>query len=330
VKDESRRTELADGVFFTRACFITHHMTSSRDRAIVRLRCRARPVKPRRASVSAVSTFLFGVRVVRYFIPAKSRPQRPNRGNARVTDRQRDSSRAVECENAVKSRSFSVCFPGARSTTRVLRTARARTVRTLLTERVSHRTPLSPLRRALERHARARAPHASRPYSANPRTTDPARTSSHAMPAVSKAGAGAPKRAAAAPAIVEDPSTLVPCPVITAHPNGFVERTEPERETHEVRCVPPHAPSVFPDNGTSRGSTRARRRARPARRIAPRDEKTSRVTFPVDARARGSTRTPRYAARADRASPHPPYRTVSPPSASRSARARPPKTTPPD
>ena len=85
------------------------------------------------------------------------------------------------------------------------------------------------------------------------------------MPAVSKAGAGAPKRAAAAPAIVEDPSTLVPCPVITAHPNGFVERTEPERETHEVRCVPPHAPSVFPDNGTSRGSTRARRRARPAR-----------------------------------------------------------------
>ena len=200
----------------------------------------------------------------------------------------------------------------------------------MLTERVSHRTPLSPLRRALERHARARAPHASRPYSANPRTTDPARTSSHAMPAVSKAGAGAPKRAAAAPAIVEDPSTLVPCPVITAHPNGFVERTEPERETHEVRCVPPHAPSVFPDNGTSRGSTRARRRARPARRIAPRDEKTSRVTFPVDACARGSTRTPRYAARADRASPHPPYRTVSPPSASRSARARPPKTTPPD
>lgn len=33
-------------------------------------------------------------------------------------------------------------------------------------------------------------------------------------------------------------SKLVPCPIITAHPNGFVERTEPERETHEVRCVP--------------------------------------------------------------------------------------------
>lgn len=60
------------------------------------------------------------------------------------------------------------------------------------------------------------------------------------MPAVPKAGAGAPKRAPAAPAIVEDLSTLVSCPVITAHPNGFVERTEPERETHEVRCVPDH------------------------------------------------------------------------------------------
>ena len=35
-------------------------------------------------------------------------------------------------------------------------------------------------------------------------------------------------------------SKLVPCPIITAHPNGFVERTEPERETHEVRCVPPN------------------------------------------------------------------------------------------
>ena len=33
----------------------------------------------------------------------------------------------------------------------------------------------------------------------------------------------------------EDPSTQIPCPVTTAHPNGFVERTEPNRETHEVR-----------------------------------------------------------------------------------------------
>ena len=132
------------------------------------------------------------------------------------------------------------------------------------------------------------------------------------MPAVSKAGAGAPKRAAAAPAIVEDPSTLVPCPVITAHPNGFVERTEPERETHEVRCVPPHAPSVFPDNGTSRGSdARAPRRAsREAYRATRRENQAHGV--PVDARARGSPRTRRYAARADRASPHPPDRTVSP------------------
>ena len=45
-------------------------------------------------------------------------------------------------------------------------------------------------------------------------------------------------RATAAPLVEEDMSKLVPCPIITAHPNGFVERTEPERETHEVRCVP--------------------------------------------------------------------------------------------
>ena len=80
----------------------------------------------------------------------------------------------VECEKPVKSRSFPLCFPRARSASRVLRTARARTVRTLLTERVRHRTPLSPLRRAVERYARTRAPHTSRPCSANPRTTDPA------------------------------------------------------------------------------------------------------------------------------------------------------------
>jgi hypothetical protein len=62
----------------------------------------------------------------------------------------------------------------------------------------------------------------------------------------------------------------------------------------------------------ARLDARAPPRASRLRRIAPRDEKTSRVTFPVEARARGSTRTPRYAARADRASPHPPDRTVSP------------------
>ena len=33
----------------------------------------------------------------------------------------------------------------------------------------------------------------------------------------------------------EDISKLIPCPVTTAHRNGFVERTEPNRETHEVR-----------------------------------------------------------------------------------------------
>ena len=222
-----------------------------------------------------------------------------------------------------------MCFPRARSASRVLRTARARTVRTLLTERVSHRTPLSPLRRALERHARARAPHASRPYSANPRTTDPARTSSHAMPAVSKAGAGAPKRAAAAPAIVEDPSTLVPCPVITAHPNGFVERTEPERETHEVRCVLPTRSSVFPTTAHRAARTRARRAARPARRIAPRAEKIRRTASP-STRARAARRaradTPRAPTARPRTLPTAPF--LQHAALFGSARAW-PKTTPP-
>lgn len=57
-------------------------------------------------------------------------------------------------------------------------------------------------------------------------------------PAGPASGRGA--RAAATVVAEEDMSKLVPCPIITAHPNGFVERTEPERETHEVRCVPPN------------------------------------------------------------------------------------------
>ena len=222
----------------------------------------------------------------------------------------------------MKSRSFSCVSLAPRSASRVLRTERARTVRTLLTERVRHRTPLSHLRRAFERHARERAPHTSRPFSANPWTTDPAlRSSSHAMPAVSKAGAGAPKRAAAAPAIVEDPSMLVACPVITAHPNGFVERTEPERETHEVRCVPSRQRHIA-------RLGRARAAARGPRGVSRHAARRPHVQCsPVDARARGSPRTRRYAARADRASPHSPDRTVSPdPRAWSSPRRRPPRT----
>ena len=54
-------------------------------------------------------------------------------------------------------------------------------------------------------------------------------------------------RVPAAPAAeVEDVTTLIPCPVLTAHPNGFVERTEPERETHEVRCAPDSSPRNGP------------------------------------------------------------------------------------
>jgi hypothetical protein len=47
---------------------------------------------------------------------------------------------------------------------------------------------------------------------------------------------GGGKRALSAPPH-EDASTLVPCPVTTTHPNGFVERADPDRETHEVRYV---------------------------------------------------------------------------------------------
>ena len=230
----------------------------------------------------------------------------------------------------MKSRSFSCVSLAPRSASRVLRTERARTVRTLLTERVRHRTPLSHLRRAFERHARERAPHTSRPFSANPWTTDPAlRSSSHAMPAVSKAGAGAPKRAAAAPAIVEDPSTLVPCPVITAHPNGFVERTEPERETHEVRCVLPTRSSVFPTTAHRAARTRARRAARPARRISPRAEKIRRAASP-STRARAARRaradTPRAPTARPRTLPTAPF--LQHAALFGSARAW-PKTTPP-
>lgn len=143
--------------------------------------------------------------------------------------------------------------------------------------------------RGRETRTHTRAAHLAPVFGESPDNGSRPRTSSHAMPAVSKAGAGAPKRAAAAPAIVEDPSTLVPCPVITAHPNGFVERTEPERETHEVRCVLPTRSSVFPTTAHRAARTRARRTARPARRIAPRAEKNGRAAFP-STRARAARR----------------------------------------
>ena len=166
--------------------------------------------------------------------------------------------------------------------------------------------------RVREIRTQTRAAHLAPALGESPDNGSRPRLLKSRMPAVSKAGAGAPKRAAAAPAILEDPATLVACPVITAHPNGFVERTEPERETHEVRCVLPTRSSAFPTTAHRAARTRARRRARPERRIASRGEKSPRAASPVDARARGSPRVRRYNARADRASPHPPDRTVSP------------------
>lgn len=218
----------------------------------------------------------------------------------------------LSAKNRVKSRSFFRVFPSREI--RVARTShRARTHGTNVAHgacEASHAAEPS-TSRGRETRTHTRAAHLAPVFGESPDNGSRPRTSSHAMPAVSKAGAGAPKRAAAAPAIVEDPSTLVPCPVITAHPNGFVERTEPERETHEVRCVLPTRSSVFPTTAHRAARTRARRAARPARRIAPRAEKIRRAASP-STRARGSPRTRRYAARADRASPHPPDRTVSP------------------
>ena len=49
-------------------------------------------------------------------------------------------------------------------------------------------------------------------------------------------------RATAAPLVEEDMSKLVPCPIITAHPNGFVERTEPERELSLIHISEPTRP----------------------------------------------------------------------------------------
>lgn len=89
-------------------------------------------------------------------------------------------------------------------------------------------------------------------------------------PAGPASGRGA--RAAAPVVVEEDMPKLVPCPIITAHPNGFVERTEPERETHEVRCVPPNVNlgeisrcfAVLPNSPESRSPPRPRA-SRPSR-----------------------------------------------------------------
>ena len=155
--------------------------------AFVRVRARvffAQPSRTSRFPQSFDSAFAMNTRFRRFrrfrLGPGRAFLLRRNRAhNGRIAEILESQTRTgqicpVECEKQVKSRSFSLCFPRARSASRVLRTARARTVRTLLTERVRHRTRAErPLRRAVERYARTRAPHTSRPCSANPRTTDP-------------------------------------------------------------------------------------------------------------------------------------------------------------
>lgn len=236
----------------------------------------------------------------------------------------------MSAKNRVKSRSFFRVFPSREI--RVARTShRARTHGTNVAHgacEASHAAEPS-TSRGRETRTHTRAAHLAPVFGESPDNGSRPRTSSHAMPAVSKAGAGAPKRAAAAPAIVEDPSTLVPCPVITAHPNGFVERTEPERETHEVRCVLPTRSSVFPTTAHRAARTRARRAARPARRIAPRAEKIRRAASP-STRARAARRaradTPRAPTARPRTLPTAPF--LQHAALFGSARAW-PKTTPP-
>lgn len=75
----------------------------------------------------------------------------------------------------------------------------------------------------------------------------PAKANGNSAPAPAR-GAGR----VCAGAIEEDPSTLIPCPVITSHPNGFIERVEPNRETHEVRCVAPRARISLGSRGKTR------------------------------------------------------------------------------
>ena len=219
----------------------------------------------------------------------------------------------VECEKPVKSRSFPLCFPRARSASRVLRTARARTVRTLLTERVRHRTPLSPLRRAVERHARTRAPHTAARVRRIPGQRIPPShlQSRHAGRQQGGRGGAQARRGGS-----RDRGGPVHARTVPRNHRApqRVRRTHGARARDARSSVrPPHPlESVFPTTAHRAARTRARRRARPERRIASRGEKSPRAASPVDARARGSPRVRRYNARADRASPHPPDRTVSP------------------
>jgi len=222
-----------------------------------------------------------------------------------------------------------VCFPRARSASRVLRTARARTVRTLLTERVRHRTPLSPLRRAVERHARTRAPHTAARVRRIPGQRIPPSHLQSRHAGRQQGGRGGAQARRGGSRDRGGPVHARTVPRNTAHPNGFVERTEPERETHEVRCVLPTRSSVFPTTAHRAARTRARRAARPARRISPRAEKIRRAASP-STRARAARRaradTPRAPTARPRTLPTAPF--LQHAALFGSARAW-PKTTPP-
>ena len=182
----------------------------------------------------------------------------------------------------------------------------------MLTDRVRHRTPLSPLRRAVERHARTRAPHTAARVRRIPGQRIPPShlQSRHAGRQQGGRGGAQARRGGS-----RDRGGPVHARTVPRNHRApqRVRRTHGARARDARSSVrPPHPLERLPDNGTSRGSdARAPRRAsREAYRATRRENQAHGV--PVDARARGSPRTRRYAARADRASPHPPDRTVSP------------------
>ena len=223
-----------------------------------------------------------------------------------------------------------MCFPRARSASRVLRTARARTVRTLLTERVRHRTPLSPLRRAVERHARTRAPHTAARVRRIPGQRIPPShlQSRHAGRQQGGRGGAQARRGGS-----RDRGGPVHARTVPRNHRApqRVRRTHGARARDARSSVrPPHPlESVFPTTAHRSARTRARRAARPARRISPRAEKIRRAASP-STRARAARRaradTPRAPTARPRTLPTAPF--LQHAALFGSARAW-PKTTPP-
>ena len=166
----------------------------------------------------------------------------------------------------------------------------------MLTERVRHRTPLSPLRRAVERHARTRAPHTAARVRRIPGQRIPPShlQSRHAGRQQGGRGGAQARRGGS-----RDRGGPVHARTVPRNHRApqRVRRTHGARARDARSSVrPPHPLERLPDNGTSRGSdARAPRRAsREAYRATRRENRARGV--PVDARAdtpRAPTARPR-------------------------------------